>query len=113
MLKSGLAKHVKFIVSFDVISAEEHDVFKEYGINLMAFDDVRKACVDKSAPWDKHTELGYPLFSYTSGTTGDSKGVKLKHRNLVRGGVEIQKIFVGVGEDDSYISYMHLPHSFE
>jgi long-subunit acyl-CoA synthetase (AMP-forming) len=36
-----------------------------------------------SLPWNKCTENDFPIFSYTSGTTGDSKGVKLTHKNIL------------------------------
>lgn len=52
------------------------------------------------------------IFSYTSGTTGDSKGVKISHRHLlisVAGGLKQLDL------DDSliFISYLPYPHLFE
>ena len=57
-------------------------------IKLFRFKDVLEAGSkeDKenpSLPWNKCTENDFPIFSYTSGTTGDSKGVKLTHKNIL------------------------------
>lgn len=66
----------------------------------------------KNVPWNKCTENDSPLFSYTSGTTGDSKGVKLTHKNLLASSVTIQP-YVVMNTEQSFISYLPYPHSFE
>jgi len=58
------------------------------------------------------------MFSYTSGTTGDPKGVKLSHKMIVGGGYACQRrlgLCNGgwISESDSYISYLPAAHSFE
>jgi len=62
-------------------------------------------------PDDVHT------LSYTSGTTGDPKGVKLTHRMLIST-VNACNIRFGTGppalsEKDTYISYLPGAHSYE
>ena len=58
------------------------------------------------------------MFSYTSGTTGDPKGVKLTHKMIISAGYATN-VRVGasggkpLGEEDSYISYLPSAHSFE
>ena len=52
------------------------------------------------------------MLNYTSGTTGDSKGVKVTHWGILSAatlGVEL----VGTTEHDTYISYLPAPHVFE
>ena len=55
------------------------------------------------------------MFSYTSGTTGDPKGVKLTHKMLLMSATSfnLRQGGLALGEGDSYLSYLHLAHSFE
>lgn len=63
-------------------------------------------------PFEKPSENDYPIFSYTSGTTGDSKGVKLTHKNLLHAGHAINKV-MELHSEDIEISYLPYTHSFE
>ena len=52
------------------------------------------------------------MLNYTSGTTGDSKGVKVTHWGILSAatlGAEL----VQTTDADSYISYLPAPHVFE
>jgi long-chain acyl-CoA synthetase len=55
------------------------------------------------------------MFSYTSGTTGTPKGVKLTHKMLASSGgaTNLRTGKYGLGENDCYISYLPSAHSFE
>jgi len=55
------------------------------------------------------------MFSYTSGTTGDPKGVKLSHKMLLMAATSVHLHMGDMGLDasDSYISYLPAAHSFE
>jgi len=55
------------------------------------------------------------MFSYTSGTTGDPKGVKLSHKMILACEYAVNTR-LGAGtftEDDTYISYLPAAHAFE
>jgi long-chain acyl-CoA synthetase len=54
-------------------------------------------------------------FSYTSGTTGDPKGVKLTHKMGINSacGVNVRCGNLKMDENDCYISYLPAAHSFE
>ena len=58
---------------------------------------------------DKHDPY---MFSYTSGTTGDSKGVKMTHENILRGAIT-ESTTSSMQEGDAYLSYLPAPHAFE
>lgn len=71
------------------------------------------ACDQVPTEWpNRCKEDDNPIFSYTSGTTGDSKGVKLTHRSLISACGEILDVFQ-LTREDSMISYLPYPHSFE
>lgn len=57
------------------------------------------------------------MFSYTSGTTGDPKGVKLTHRMLIQCAAAVNSRLASTNaelcEKDTYISYLPAAHSFE
>jgi long-chain acyl-CoA synthetase len=55
------------------------------------------------------------MFSYTSGTTGDPKGVKLTHKMMCQTtcASNLKMKSVPFTELDTYISYLPAAHSFE
>jgi len=54
------------------------------------------------------------MFSYTSGTTGDPKGVKLTHKMIIGAAYAVNsRLKKPFDYEDSYISYLPAAHSFE
>ena len=54
------------------------------------------------------------MLSYTSGTTGDPKGVKLTHKMIIGAAwAAMNHVSVAFNNEDSYISYLPAAHSFE
>ena len=54
------------------------------------------------------------MFSYTSGTTGDPKGVKLTHKMILGSAwAAMNHVSIAFHYEDCYISYLPAAHSFE
>lgn len=62
-------------------------------------------------PYAKVTPDDILTFSYTSGTTGNPKGVLLTHKNIIS--VVATGTSEGFCPNDTYISYLPLPHILE
>jgi long-chain acyl-CoA synthetase len=110
--KDGKAQHIKNIVDFDKVDASQKTECEAVGIQLYSFDEVHDNVAVEAEPFQKCTENDCPIFSYTSGTTGDSKGVKLSHKNLIYACGAAVDLFK-LSRLDSMISYLPYPHSFE
>ena len=50
---------------------------------------------------------------YTSGTTGEPKGVMLQHKNIIADIEGILKIGPHLGQDDVFLSFLPLAHTYE
>lgn len=74
--------------------------------------EVGEACKDGIDAFQKPSPHDSLVFSYTSGTTGDSKGVKLSHFNLLSSANTIGDI-LPLRKGDTHISYLPYIHSFE
>lgn len=83
MKKDKLATTVKNLVSYDPVKPADVEACQAVGITLVEYSYVIKQGTNDTTPFRKCKQDDYPIFSYTSGTTGDSKGVKLTHTNLL------------------------------
>ena len=111
------------VYDFETLSEEETNEAKRKGIELVSYDDFLKS--DLSAGADDLFDLPGPddllVIMYTSGTTGDPKGVMAKHKSIVADvtalDVCIQIDGIGVdgrqfGRDDICLHYLPLAHSY-
>jgi long-chain acyl-CoA synthetase len=112
---------LKNIVSFDSVSDAQKDLCKAAGVELHTFDEVlaagRQLAKEGNASVQEPTKEDVFMLSYTSGTTGDPKGVKISHKMIVQVAFAF-KVRMGFGsnslnENDSYISYLPAAHIFE
>lgn len=106
------------IVFEDDITEEDRDLAKKAELNLYTLKEVVEAGRKYKA--DGKASLSLPdrdhcyMFSYTSGTTGDPKGVKLTHKMILAAGFAVNgRLTEKCTEADSYCSYLPAAHSFE
>ncbi|KAI1725442.1 AMP-binding enzyme domain-containing protein [Ditylenchus destructor] len=88
--------------------------FNSHGRHLHSFDSVMEMGTNGDLEplnvQTKSTDLA--VIMYTSGTTGNPKGVLLSHRNIIAA-ISGQSAVISVDESDTYIGYLPLAHILE
>lgn len=112
MKKDGMATTITSLVTLDAVPDSQKSESAAVGIKVYDYKEVIEAGKISTEPFRRCTAEDYPIFSYTSGTTGDSKGVKLTHSNLLNSAQSILTVFDFTSED-ILVSYLPYPHSFE
>jgi len=119
MRGKGLATHIKNIVLFDSEEDAEITALKAQAmsnqIRVLTLDEVceagRSATSVTLQPEAVSRDDIYML-NYTSGTTGDSKGVKVSHWAILTSAILFEEIG-RLTEDDVIIDYLPAPHVFD
>ena len=115
MQETGKASKIKnlIIIGASTIDAALTAKAEAQGTSLRKFEDViAVGKANSSSPRTVPKPEDIYVLSYTSGTTGDSKGVKLSHRNLMaaaKAGAKNTDLEAG----ETTISYLPFTHSFE
>mmetsp|Transcript_654 Transcript_654/g.1150 ORF Transcript_654/g.1150 Transcript_654/m.1150 type:complete len:689 (-) Transcript_654:210-2276(-) len=87
---------------------------KHSSIQAHSFDEVvqlGEASSKNALPEVNPEDSG--VIMYTSGSTGNPKGVVISHRNLVAGIAGCSEAICGMGTDDVYLAYLPLAHILE
>jgi len=107
------------IVFDDAIAPEDKSLAKQADLTLHTMEEVifrgREAKKAGTTSTVEPKPEDVYMFSYTSGTTGDPKGVKLTHKMMVNGVYAMQGPLAAapLNEEDCYISYLPAAHAFE
>lgn len=102
---------LKEIVIFDEPTPEQLQAAAATHIKLTKFSALTVGA-DPAVEPEPVTPDDTAYIMYTSGTTGDPKGVILSHRNLLSSSSGLVRTF-NLNETDVYLSYLPLAHSFE
>ncbi len=111
---------LKHIVTLDVISEEAQSNLKKNNINYTLFQDLKNAGkeyrVQNLNKVENELEIGtkeeIACIIFTSGTTGEPKGVMLTHENFLAQFTDLQeRIYLNPG--DKALSVLPVWHSFE
>jgi len=84
------------------------------GLKAFSMEEVEKVGADKPLPHLAPSPQDILTFCYTSGTTGDPKGVLLTHQNICSAwSAASGRDALKAGDGDVHMSYLPLPHIFE
>ena len=112
MKKEGLCPNVRTMVCMNGGVSELEAEAAEVGLKLLNFRLLLKDMQSVDIELEHTSRLDNYIFSYTSGTTGDAKGVKLCHKNVISSAETMKRRFPPVDRVVE-ISYLPYPHSME
>jgi len=104
---------LKHIVCMDAVDSDIRAAAEKAGIKLSTLQEIELYGLDHPGPIDVPSSMDLAYIMYTSGTTGDPKGVMLSHRNVVGEIAGLTNFNEEIRSDDIYISYLPLAHSLE
>lgn len=110
----SLCKSLKQIVIFDPsVKKAEGDTSSIFFSEFMKRGDSRPYRVEVDRRSDASSPDDLANILYTSGTTGDSKGVILQHSNYEAAFEGHRKRLTDLGEDDVVLNFLPFTHIFE
>ncbi|TMW67705.1 hypothetical protein Poli38472_011325 [Pythium oligandrum] len=103
---------VKFLVQYEDVTDEQRQLAEEKGVEIKSLQEIEALGKANPVPADPPAPEDIATICYTSGTTGNPKGVVLTHRTMAFLGVLTQER-LRLHKDIVHISYLPLPHVFE
>ncbi|KAH9656441.1 AMP-binding enzyme family protein expressed [Citrus sinensis] len=108
--------YLKTIVSFANVSSSQKKEAEELGVSCFSWEEfLQLGTLDCELPLKKKTDIS--TIMYTSGTTGEPKGVVLTNQAVVAEVLSVDQMFVVTGkvcsEEDTYFSFLPLAHIYD
>ncbi|KMT11922.1 hypothetical protein BVRB_5g098860 [Beta vulgaris subsp. vulgaris] len=111
------SKHLKTVVSFGKITHEQKDAVEKLGMMMYGWDDFLQLGGDKQYDLAKKDKSDICTIMYTSGTTGEPKGVLISNENIITLIAGVNRFLESSKEElsmhDVYLSYLPLAHIFD
>ncbi|CAM8879543.1 unnamed protein product [Rhodiola kirilowii] len=108
---------LRTIVSFGKISSEQRAEMEKLGLTVYAWDEFVLLGEGKQFDLPTKQKSDICTIMYTSGTTGDPKGVLISNESivtLIAGNRRLlESVNVALTEKDVYLSYLPLAHIFD
>ncbi|KAL4427692.1 hypothetical protein ABPG75_001781 [Micractinium tetrahymenae] len=108
---------VKTVVYWGKGDAAAAEAAKAAGAAVYSFEEFLQLGKDNAAPPSPPKPEDLCTIMYTSGTTGDPKGVQLTHENVMAAIISLQnfvaKYNIGLDDTDVFLSFLPLAHIFD
>ncbi|XP_042034028.1 long chain acyl-CoA synthetase 4-like [Salvia splendens] len=113
----GAASYLKTIVSFGKANSQQKEEAEKYGVIMHSWDEFLALGSDKNFELPVKKKSDICTIMYTSGTTGDPKGVMISNNSIVTLIAGVKCLLGSVNEsltaNDVYLSYLPLAHIFD
>lgn len=110
-------KYLKNIVSFGEVSNVQRIEAERHGLSIYSWDQFLKLGEGKHFELPEKKRSDICTIMYTSGTTGDPKGVLLTNESIIYLLEGVKKLLKTINEEltstDVYLSYLPLAHIFD
>ena len=117
LAKEGKTAQIKNLIVLDIEDDEASiEELKKLNFNIFSFTDIEKAGEEQGKDIEFHTPGPDTIstINYTSGTTGNPKGVKVTHNSIILNTDVIEMLGLYLRpESDIYLSFLPLAHIME
>ncbi|XP_037465185.1 long chain acyl-CoA synthetase 4-like [Triticum dicoccoides] len=111
------SKYLKTIISFGGVTNDQKEEAKNHGLSIFSWEEFLITGGGEPVDLPEKKKSDICTIMYTSGTTGDPKGVMISNENLLVNLAGADSVVQSIGEafdqDDVYLSYLPLAHVFD
>ncbi|CAN1778654.1 Long chain acyl-CoA synthetase 4 [Linum perenne] len=110
-------QYLKTVVSFGKVTPEQKQEMEKFGLSVYSWEEFIKLGENKEYDFPEKKKSDVCTIMYTSGTTGDPKGVMISNNNIMTLIAGVKRVLESVNEQltskDVYLSYLPLAHIFD
>lgn len=111
------SKYLKTLVSFGKVTGEQKKVAESFGVATYTWDEFLQLGVNEQFELPVKKKSDICTIMYTSGTTGDPKGVMITNESIISLISGVNHHLGSINEEftdrDVYLSYLPLAHIFD